>query len=88
MIDDNKKIVLIDENDQEKEMVILFTFESEDYNKKYVLFYEEGQEEEVFCASYDDEDNLNSIEDEEEWKMINEVLERFSNEEFEEETEA
>ena len=87
MIDVNDKLIVIDDEGAEKEMVILFTFDSEDYKKQYVLFYDEDNEEEIFCASYDDKDNLYIIEDDKEWQMINEVLETFNNEEFTEETE-
>jgi len=83
MIDVDSTLVVIEEDGTEKEMTILFTFDSEDYKKSYVLFYDEADEEEIIAASYDDKGNLFEVEDEQEWQMVNEMLEMFNNEEFE-----
>lgn len=77
-LDLENTIVVIDENGEEKEMEILFTFENEDYGKKYLLFFDPEDDEEIYASSYDEEGNLNIVDDEEEWQMINEVLEAFS----------
>jgi len=79
---DTNKMFIIDDNGNEVEVDILFTFESEEYGKKYVLYQDpNGDEEEVFVSSYDDEGNLNSVEDEEELAMVEEVLGAFIDEE-------
>ncbi|MBE6107777.1 MAG: DUF1292 domain-containing protein [Erysipelotrichaceae bacterium] len=88
MIDSNKMIVK-DENGQEKEMEILFTFESDELNAQYVVFTDPQDEEgEVFASRYNDEGELEPIETEAEWEMIEEVVGAFSDEmnEYEEET--
>ena len=87
MIDVDSRLVVIDEDGNEKEMTILFTFDSEDYDKSYVLFYDEANDEEIIAASYDDEGNLFQVEDQQEWQMVNEMLEMFSDEKFEYENE-
>ena len=84
MDDSERSLIVIDEDGNEKEMIIHFTFESKEYNKNYVLFYDEENDEEIFVASYDDEGNLNIVEDEDEWSMVNEMVENYNNEEFEE----
>ncbi len=79
---DTNKMFIIDEEGNEIEVDILFTFDSELYGKKYVLYQNpNGDQEEVFVSSYDDEGNLNSVEDEEELAMVEEVLGAFIDEE-------
>jgi uncharacterized protein YrzB (UPF0473 family) len=79
---DTNKMFIIDEEGNEIEVDILFTFDSDLYGKKYVLYQNpNGDQEEVFVSSYDDEGNLNSVEDEEELAMVEEVLGAFIDEE-------
>lgn len=88
MIDSNKMIVK-DEQGQEKEMEILFTFESDELNAQYVVFTDpESEDGEVFASRYNDEGELEPIETEAEWEMIEEVVGAFSDEmnDYEEET--
>ena len=75
---DEKRIVIIDENDKEIEMEILFTFDSEEYKRQYVLYINpEDESGEVFVSGYTDEGELLEITDEKEWEMIEEVFEAF-----------
>jgi uncharacterized protein YrzB (UPF0473 family) len=79
---DTNKMFIIDEEGNEIEVDILFTFDSDLYGKKYVLYQNpKGDQEAVFVSSYDDEGNLNSVEDEEELAMVEEVLGAFIDEE-------
>lgn len=79
-MEDNKRLVVVDDNGNEIEMEILFTFENDSQTKKYVLYTnpldEEGQ---VFASRYDEEGNLFPVETEEEWAMIEEVFGAYSN---------
>ena len=78
---DTNKMFIIDDNGNEVEVDILFTFESEEYGKKYVLYQDpNGDEEEVFVSSYDDEGNLEPVEEENELAMVDEVLGAFVDE--------
>ena len=53
---------IIDEEGNEIEVDILFTFDSDLYGKKYVLYQNpNGDQEEVFVSSYDDEGNLQLV---------------------------
>lgn len=79
-------ITLVDEEGNEELYQILLTFESEEYEKSYVLVYpataDEEEEIELFAFSYDDPDEglegqLDDIETDEEWDMIEEVLGAF-----------
>ncbi len=84
-----KENILTYVDDEGKEVMceILFTFESEEFKKNYVLFYpieEKGEESiDVMAASFNPlEDGsvgeLNEITTEEEWELVEEMLDSFS----------
>jgi uncharacterized protein YrzB (UPF0473 family) len=82
------RLTFIDEDGNEILCEILFTFESKEFNKNYVLFYPVGGDEEdieVMAASFvpteDGEGELSAIETDEEWAMIESVLDQFDEEE-------
>lgn len=83
-------ITVVDENGNEQLCEILFTFESDKFNKSYVLYYpiSEDDDEEIeihassFVPSENNEDGeLSPIETDEEWDMIEEMLNTFLEEE-------
>ncbi|EFR31003.1 DUF1292 domain-containing protein [Eremococcus coleocola] len=83
---DHEYITVVDEEGNEVLYEILFTFESPDFNKSYVLIYPAGLAEEedieLQAYSYVEADDgttgaLQAIETEEEWDMIDEVLNTF-----------
>lgn len=79
------KLTFIDEDGNEILCEILFTFESKEFGKNYVLFYPVSQADsddiEVMAASYvpteNGEGELQPIETEEEWELIEDVLSQF-----------
>ena len=79
-------VTIIDEQGNEILHEILFTFDSEDFGKSYVLLYPAGSPEdedvELQAFSYVEneegmEGELLPIETEEEWDMVEEVLNTF-----------
>lgn len=89
-----KQITIIDENGNEQLCEVLFTFDSEEFNKSYVLYFPVGAEEddneeiEIHASSFvSNDDNtdgeLSPIETDEEWDMIEEMLNTFLDEEEE-----
>ncbi|QBP40827.1 DUF1292 domain-containing protein [Paenisporosarcina antarctica] len=93
-----QNITIIDDNGTEQLCEVLFTFESEEFNKSYVLYYpiaaEEDENEEIeihasaFTPSEDGKDgDLLPIESDEEWDVIEEMLNTFLDEEEDEEEE-
>lgn len=85
---DDRQITLIDEKGNEELYEILFTFHSDDYDKSYVLLYPaavgDDEEIEVQAFSYDADDagdvtssDLHEIESDEEWEMVQGVLNTF-----------
>lgn len=86
--DQERNITLIDDQGNEELFEVLFTFTSDDYDKAYVLVYPaavgEDEDVEVLAFSYDaDADgdvtssDLHEIADEEEWNMVQGVLNTF-----------
>ena len=81
MLKDNQ-LIFVDEAGNEVVCVIIFTYESEATGKKYVVFQAEGDESgEVGAASYIEKENgegeLEVIETEEEWKLLQDALNDF-----------
>jgi len=83
---DHEYITVVDEEGNEDLYEILFTFESYDFEKSYVLVFPadsgEGEEVELQAFSYKEnegglEGHLYPIETDEEWDMIEEVLNTF-----------
>lgn len=79
-------ITVYDEEGNESLYEILFTFHSDDYEKDYVFFYPAGtlEDDDVELMAYSYEENesgeqgeLQPIETDEEWDMIEEVLNTF-----------
>jgi uncharacterized protein YrzB (UPF0473 family) len=88
-------ITVVDENGNEQLCEVLFTFDSEEFGKSYVLYYplgaDESDDEEIeihassFVPTEDNQDGeLMPIETDEEWDMIEEMLETFLAEQDEE----
>lgn len=78
MIDSNS-LYVVDENGEEKRMVILFTFDGPDGQTQYVVFQDpESDTGEVFASAYTDDGQLVPIETEEEWDMVEEVINAFA----------
>lgn len=84
-------ITIIDEDGNEQLHEILLTFELDDYDKQYVVFAPVGTDDEedlIHVASYTPDESgevgtLNDIEDDEEWAMVEEVINTFFDDEEE-----
>ncbi|MCP0885987.1 DUF1292 domain-containing protein [Ligilactobacillus sp. WILCCON 0076] len=85
-------ITLVDDQGNETIYQVLFTFESEDYEKSYILLIpaesEPEEQVDVLAFSFDPDDNgeatdaeLHDIESDEEWDMVEGVLDTFLNDE-------
>ncbi len=76
---DSNSLYVTDEFGNEKRMIILFTFDSADYEAQYVVFQDpESDEGNVFASRYDEKGNLFPIESDEEWEMVEEVINTFA----------
>ncbi|WP_078379596.1 DUF1292 domain-containing protein [Sutcliffiella halmapala] len=83
-----KQITVVDEDGNEQLCEVLFTFESEEFGKSYVLYYPMGAENddeddiEIHASSFvpseeNQEGELQPVETDEEWDMIEEMLNTF-----------
>jgi len=78
---DETQLAIIDDNGQEYVMQILLTFD-DDKNNHFVLVYDpEDEEGNVYAYLYDEEGNLNEVEDPDMVEMCAEVLSAFEEEE-------
>lgn len=84
---ENNKFVMIDENGQEKEYDVLFTFESEETHKNYIVYTDNQRDEtgniEVYASIYypdDPQSKLEAIKTEKEWKVIETILDTLQEE--------
>ncbi len=93
-----ENITVVDENGNEQLCNILFTFESDEFKKSYVLYYpvgadeDEDEEIEIHASSFTPNEDGNDgellpIETDEEWEVIEEMLNTFLEEEEEEDEE-
>lgn len=88
------QITIVDEEGNEQLCEVLFTFESEEFGKSYVLFqavgdYDEEEGPEIHAYAFNpteegEEGELIPIETEEEWDMVEEMLNTFYDEQEEE----
>lgn len=88
MNEEMEYLLVTDEEGNEIQCEIILTFESEEFNKNYVVYQIKDDESgEYYAASYnpedDDEGKLLQVETEEEWDLIEEVLESFLEDEEE-----
>ncbi|MFC6314034.1 DUF1292 domain-containing protein [Lapidilactobacillus achengensis] len=85
---DDRQITLVDENGNEELYEVLFTFDSEDYDRSYVLLVPANSAEDeavdIYPFAYTPDENgdatsgdLIPIEDEDEWEMVQGVLDVF-----------
>jgi uncharacterized protein YrzB (UPF0473 family) len=83
---DEKTFTVIDEDGNEILYEVVLTFKSDETEKSYVIYKLPGDDqEEVFAAIYDEDvkdgGNLIQIETDQEWDMVEEVLNTFLEEE-------
>lgn len=73
----DNKIQIIDDEGKEIVMEILFTYENEERGTKYVFIYDPKNPDEVYPMRYNDNNELEVIEDEEELSEVEEVFNAY-----------
>lgn len=81
---DIKTFIATDEEGNDIECEVLFSFNSEETEKHYLVYTDNTTDEEgntkVYASTFDpekDEQVLETVESDEEWKLIEEVMENF-----------
>jgi len=89
MNNEEKILTIINEDGKEINATILFTHHSEETGKDYVVFKPEDDEVVTAACYKPDGENgeLEEIETEEEWEMLDELLENYLNDEEDQEEE-
>lgn len=72
---------VVDETGKETEMEVLFTYKHEATGKDYVVYFNPKDEEgNLFAAGYDEKGKLFPVDNEAEWKIIEEVTQNYLHE--------
>ena len=78
---------MIDDNGNEVEYDVLFTFDNDETGKSYIAYTDNTKDEtgnvQVYASTYDPEDpesRLEAIETEKEWKVIETILDTLQEE--------
>lgn len=89
-MEDKNQFTFIDENGKEVLCEILFAFESKEFNKEYVIFYPVNMEDfglnepQLMAGSVtigeDNKANIENVTSEEEWQMLDEMVNKFFDE--------
>ena len=78
---EDKTIVVTDENGIDTIYQIILTFDSPETGKKYVIYKLPEEDEEVMAAVYEEQTDgegiLTEVQSEEEFEMIQEILDSF-----------
>ena len=86
-MEEKTKFTVLDENGEEVECEVLFTFDSEETNKSYIVYTDNTTDEEgntkVYASIFnpnDEKTELIPIETDREWKIIETILETIQEE--------
>ncbi|GAB4073356.1 DUF1292 domain-containing protein [Barrientosiimonas marina] len=89
-LEENERIVIPDENDEEHLFDVLFTFDVDETGNSYLAVMpseqQENDEVEVYAFRYEEDEqnedfSLFPIESDEEWEMVEEMLNTIADEE-------
>ncbi|SDB97230.1 Uncharacterized protein YrzB, UPF0473 family [Pelagirhabdus alkalitolerans] len=90
-LSENERIIIPDENGEEHLFEVLFTFDVEQNNQSYIAVVpvdqKEEEEQEVFAFRFEEKENeddlaLFAIETDQEWDMVEEMLNTLIDEEI------
>ncbi|ASN05146.1 DUF1292 domain-containing protein [Virgibacillus necropolis] len=92
-LDEKERIVIPDENGEEHLFEVLFTFDADETEQSYIAVVpveqKDDEEVEVYAFRYEEKDaddndlSLFPIESDEEWEMVEEMLNTLADEEME-----
>jgi len=74
---ENNKIIFVDEQGQQTELNILFTYKSEERNREYVIFYSDLNPDELIAGYLDENNEILDIEEDEEYDELDKVIESY-----------
>lgn len=78
MANNENQIIITDAEGKEHLMEILFTYDNEERNTKYVFFYDPSDEENIIVMRYNENGELEDIDDDEEYSEVEEVFNAYN----------
>ncbi|MBQ3461213.1 MAG: DUF1292 domain-containing protein [Solobacterium sp.] len=78
-MEEKNTIIITDDNGNEKEFTILFTFEVDENDRQYVVIQDQDNKKDVYGFRYTADGELLPLDDEE-TEMVSEVLEAWEGE--------
>ena len=88
MVDNSGKIIIKNDQNEEIECDVLFTFNNNETNKSYIVYTDNTKDEfgnvKVFANTYDefsDSGILGTVDTEEEWGIIEQILSSINDKE-------
>ena len=79
-IQEDNKIIFVDDKGQKTTLNILFTYKNDERNREYVLFYDEMNPDDIIAGYLSDDNEILDIEDDDEYDELEEVLKSFQEE--------
>lgn len=77
---ENDKIIFVDDEGNRTELLIYFTYKSEERNKKYVVFYDPMMPEELIAGIINDDGTISDIEDDDEYDELDKIIVEYEEE--------
>lgn len=76
-MNDDRTMIVTDENGNEIKTFILFTTTLPETNKNYIFYMKEDESGQVYVSEYDENGRLFSVEDDNIWAKLEEVFQSF-----------
>ena len=73
-IQEDNKIIFVDDKGQKTTLNILFTYKNKERNREYVLFYDEMNPDDIIAGYLSEDNEILDIEDDDEYDELEEVL--------------
>lgn len=80
MQDEKTKVIMEDENGEQTELTIYFTYHSENFDKDYVIFADPTDENGLVAGMVDESGEIIDIESEEEYLELDDVIASYQEE--------
>ena len=74
---ENDKIIFVDEEGNQTELLIYFTHRCEERNKNYVIFYDPLFPTDLIAGVVEEDGSVSDIEDDDEYDYLDSIIEEY-----------
>lgn len=74
---ENDKIIFVDEEGNKTELLIYFTYKSEERNKNYVIFYDPLFPTDLIAGVIEEDGTISDIEDDDEYDELDQIIAEY-----------